>query len=220
MSGQSDNEVSDALASVADLVPRLDPRTLGVYLEELFRWTPQLGLVSKRDTPLVAVRLIRQSVALWDFVAETATPANQPIRRVVDIGSGAGFPGFVWAMLDPGLFVELVERKERKVAFLERVIVRTGLACVTATAADLRELARRGDRSRSFDLAVMMAVADPKDLAGHVERLLKTPGFFCVVRGRGQDDPGERLDRTGLHRVSALDTPGGRFLLYEVSPAA
>jgi len=207
------------LAAVTELAPRFDAGALGVYLEELFRWNPRLGLVSKQDTPVVVARLLRQSVALWDFVDGAGASSNAQIRSVVDIGSGAGFPGLVWSMLNPELSVELVERKDRKVAFLERVIARTANTRVTATAEDLRDFARRAERRASFDLAVMIAVADPADLAGLVEPLLRTPGLYCVVRGREQTDPGDRLGETTLFRRTTRETPYGRFLLYDHATA-
>jgi len=212
------NDWSTVLASVAGAFPRLDRRVLEVFLEELFRWNPQLGLVSKRDTPVVVGRLIEQSVRLWDFIVEATPPEAARLRDVADIGSGAGFPGLVWKMLDSELQVELVERKERKIAFLERVIARTALPRVTVTAMDLRDLARREDRKGSLDLAVMIAVTDPEDLAAPVERLLRAHGFFCFLRGRDQTVPGEQLGRTALRRKTERETTHGRFFLYEMTP--
>ena len=218
MPDQNPNDWPAVFAALVGAFPRLDRRVLEVFLEELFRWNAQLGLVSKRDTPAVVGRLVEQSVHLWDFVVEALPPETAPLGDVADIGSGAGFPGLVWKMLDPALHVELVERKERKIAFLERVIARTALPRVTATAADLRDLARREDRKGSLDLAVMIAVTDPKDLAAPVERLLRVPGFFCFVRGREQTTPGERLGGTSLRRKTERETIHGRFFLYEMTP--
>jgi 16S rRNA (guanine527-N7)-methyltransferase len=216
MTNPNSNDVPAVLAAVDDLVPRFDERILGLYIEELVRWNPQLGLVSKRDTPQVVARLLRESVSLWDFVIEAAAPSGEKISRVVDIGSGAGFPGLVWSMLDPALSVELLERKDRKVAFLERVIARTASDRVGATAEDLRVFARRTDRMGSFDLAVMIGVADPSGLAASVEALLRVPGYFCAVRGRKQTDSGERLGNTAFRRTAVRETPDGQFLLYEL----
>ena len=219
MANTIDNDVAAVLAAVEDLAPRFEAKTLRVYVEELVHWNPQLGLVSKRETPRVVARLLRESVLLWDFVAGAAPPPGGRVRRVLDIGSGAGFPGLVWSLLDPGLSIELLERKERKAAFLERVIARTANENATATAADLRDFARQADRREAFDLAVVMAVADPSALASFVEPLLRAPGFFCVVRGRGQPDLGDNLGETSLRRKTQHDTPDGRFSLYEVHAA-
>jgi 16S rRNA G527 N7-methylase RsmG len=117
-------------------------------------------------------------------------------------------------MLNPDLHLVLVERKERKVAFLERVIARAGLPDVMAVAADLREFALYESHERSFDLAVMMAVTDPREAAASVERLLRVPGYFCAVRGREQELPGGSLGLR-FQEIARRDTPEGRFVLYE-----
>ena len=216
MSTASADDVSKVLAAVAGPSHRLDVRTLHLFVEELFTWNPDIGLVSKRETPSVVTRLIERSIHLWDFVCEALAGehAAANLRRVVDIGTGAGFPGLVWKMLAPELDLVLVERKERKVAFLERVIARAGFAGVTAVAADLREFALYESHEHAFDLAVMMAVANPEEVAAPIERLLRVPGYFCAVRGRDQEIPDKRLGRS-LQEMTRRGTAEGRFLLYK-----
>jgi 16S rRNA (guanine527-N7)-methyltransferase len=215
MFGERRDDVSGVLAATADVQSRVDPVVLRSFLEELFLWNPQLGLVSKREPVAVVVRLIRESVLLWDFVGQTLTGEQMAgIRRVLDVGSGAGFPGMVWRMLSPDREFLLIERKERKATFLERVIARTHLSGITAEGADLRELVRREDRRNAFDLAVMMAVADPAEVVAPIERILRTPGYFCTVRGRDQKSPGQRLGKR-LHMFAHTDTRDGRFFIYQ-----
>jgi 16S rRNA (guanine527-N7)-methyltransferase len=218
MSNPRGPDVSTVLAGIGEAQTRLDPAVLPRFLEELFRWNRQLGLVSKQDSPGVVIRLVRQSVALWDFVCDALGEARlQAIERIVDIGSGGGFPGLVWKMLSPSREFLLIERKARKVAFLERVIVLTSLENVSAVAADVREVARREAYGGRFDLAVMAAVTAPSEVAASVERLLRTPGYFCTVRGRDQEIPEEHLGRR-LALLARSDTPTGRFVVYEMTP--
>jgi 16S rRNA (guanine527-N7)-methyltransferase len=214
------NDVPLVLEGIGEVRSRLDPAALRCFLEELLRWNPQLGLVSKQDTPRVLIRLIRQSVALWDFARGAVGEARlSGVERIADIGSGGGFPGLIWKMLSPSREFLLIERKERKVAFLDRVIARTSLAGVSALAADLREVARRESYQQRFDVAVMAAVAAPSDVAASIERLLRSPGYFCTVRGRSDEWPGERLGGR-LALIARQDTLGGRFVLYEALPPA
>lgn len=202
------------LSGLAGKTARVDPAALTVFLEELFRWNPQIGLVSKRETASVVVRLIRESIDLWDFLAgELGEARVAGVDRIVDIGSGGGFPGIVWKLISPEHDVVLIERKERKVAFLEHAIVRAKLTGISAVAVDIREAARQPAHEHAYDLAAMMAVVDPRRVAASIERVLRKPGYFCTTRGREQEFPGERL--RGLALLARSDTDLGRFLLYQ-----
>jgi 16S rRNA (guanine(527)-N(7))-methyltransferase RsmG len=197
------------------LAGRLDPTRLHAFLNELFRWNPRLGLVSKQDTPRIVAGLIGQSVRFWDFVgARTGIDPGQRGCRVADIGTGGGFPGMIWAILERGLQVVLVERKQRKTAYLERAAVKTGVDNVRVEAADLGEIARRDSYRHAFDLAVMMAVTRPGELAPDLATLLKDGGFFCTIRSGAEPEPPTQVGES-LKVLASLVTPDGRFVIYE-----
>ena len=225
MSKDRTDDITTVLTAVASDVARVDLDQLAVLLEELFRWNPQLGLVSKQNTTDVVVRLIRRSVETWRFVADntglapsgTANSTNStggPVIRVADVGTGGGFPGLLWKLLEPRLDLTLIERKDRKVAFLERAIIRMGMEGVQTHAADLLEIARKDTFQDAFDVVVLMAVGDPRDLAGPIEKILKHSGYLCAVRGRDQAPPQPRLGRALEKRVFE-ERPDGHFLLYQ-----
>lgn len=215
MRAHESNDISTVLNAVSGMFSPPNRENLAVFLEELFRWNPQLGLVSKKDTSTVVIRLVEQSVRIWDLVSGSIGDARaRTVRRILDIGAGGGFPGFVWKLLVPRLEVVLVERKTRKTVFLERVIARAGLAGVEILAVDVREIARQGGHRGSFDLAVMMAVADPRTLSDEIETLLADGGHLCAVRGRHQSPPDKTLGRR-LTLGTTFETPHGKVVLYE-----
>lgn len=218
MSKDRTDDIATVLAGVSADVGRIDPNLLTLLLEELFRWNPQLGLVSKQNTTDVVARLIRRSTQLWRFVTENTnfptTLANDPPIRVADVGSGGGFPGLLWKLLEPRLDITLIERKDRKVAFLERAIVRMKLKGVDAASADLVSVARREGFESAYDMVVLMAVADPGDLAVPIEMILKPSGYLCVVRGRDQA-PRSQLLGSSLQERVVEERADGRFLLYQ-----
>ncbi len=222
MSTDRTEDIATVLADVSAEVERVDPGRMTVLLEELFRWNPQLGLVSKQNTPEVVVRLIRRSAQLWRFVTDNAVlpmpgatgSAEEPPLRVADVGSGGGFPGLLWKLLEPRLDVTLIERKDRKVAFLERAIVRMQLDGVEALSSDLADVARKDVFQGAFDVVVLMAVSDPSDLAAPIERILKPSGYLCAVRGRDQAPRPPRIGESLKERVKE-ERADGRFLLYQ-----
>ncbi len=104
----------------------LSAETLGalyVHYEELRRWSARLSLIGPGTAGEVIARHFGESLA--------ALPLLPPIpeARLVDLGSGAGFPGLVLAAARPRWSVTLVEAQERKWAFLQAAARRAGLAC-------------------------------------------------------------------------------------------
>lgn len=95
-----------------------------VYAGLLAKWNDRINLVAPSTIPELWSRHFADSAQLWDLRPEGA-------KRWLDLGSGAGFPGLVIAIIaaveDPGLQVTLVESDQRKVAFLATVARETGV---------------------------------------------------------------------------------------------
>jgi 16S rRNA (guanine527-N7)-methyltransferase len=181
--------------------PGVEAASAHAFLTEILAWNDALGLVSRRDTPGVLARLVRRSVALWRAVGEGA---GAPVR-VVDLGTGGGFPGVVWKLVAPGVHLLLIERSERKVAFLERVTARLRLDGVEVFAGDAREAARLPRNQAAYDGAVAMAVGRPADVGPVVAPLVRAGGWYATV-GPGDRVPPERLGGAWrLRRTWRLD---------------
>jgi 16S rRNA (guanine527-N7)-methyltransferase len=104
----------------------LSAETLGAlhaHYEELRRWSPRLSLIGPGTAGEVIARHFGESLAALPLL-----PPNSE-GRLVDLGSGAGFPGLVLAAARPRWSVTLVEAQERKWAFLQAAARRAGLAC-------------------------------------------------------------------------------------------
>lgn len=104
---------------------------LDAYATLLTRWNERINLVSPRDLPRLWERHIDDAAQLIPLIP----PGT---RRIVDLGSGAGLPGLILASLS-GLETHLVERDQRKAAFLREAARVTG-APATVHAADAATL--------------------------------------------------------------------------------
>lgn len=104
---------------------------LDVYAELLRRWTARINLVSPHDLPRLRERHIDDAAQLLPLIP----PGT---GRIADLGSGAGLPGLVLAILS-GIETHLVERDQRKAAFL-RESVRLTAAPAIVHAADAASL--------------------------------------------------------------------------------
>jgi 16S rRNA (guanine527-N7)-methyltransferase len=90
-----------------------DPR-LRLFVDTLLRWNPSINLVARGDIPLLWSRHIADSVQLGSLLGPLP-------ERLIDLGSGGGFPGLVLA-IRYGVQVDLIEEDRRKCAFLREAV--------------------------------------------------------------------------------------------------
>jgi 16S rRNA (guanine(527)-N(7))-methyltransferase RsmG len=191
------------------LYPALPPDTLLAYLQDLLRWNPQLGLVSRRDPLAACERLILESVELLTLVRTTGV---QSAVRCVDVGSGGGFPGLVWALAEPEWWFLLVERKLGRAAFLRAEALRLGLKHVEVFAGPVEEAAAETRFQDAFDVAVAMAVGTPAEIGSALEPLLVAGGRFLGTVPAEADLPPRAGKTLELTRKEAGDY--GNYAIY------
>lgn len=103
-------------------------RLMARHLEVLRAWQPVASLVSKRDLADLWTRHVADSLSLTLLVRRFASGG---LGTLLDIGSGGGFPALPVKVVLPGLRVCLVERSERKVGFLCKLVRTLGLSDVS-----------------------------------------------------------------------------------------
>ncbi|MEO8276512.1 MAG: RsmG family class I SAM-dependent methyltransferase [Thermoanaerobaculia bacterium] len=108
--------------------PELSPEAIGrlsIHYEELRRWADTVALIGPGAVEELFERHYVESLVALPWLP---APASSP-ARLVDLGSGAGFPGWILAAVRPDLDVTLVEARERKWAFLATAARRARLSC-------------------------------------------------------------------------------------------
>lgn len=101
------------------MISRETQARLDAHLALLRRWNAKINLVAKATLAEAQSRHLADSAQLAPLIPDGA-------RTLVDLGSGAGFPGLVLAILRPDLAVTLVDSDARKIAFLREAVRETG----------------------------------------------------------------------------------------------
>ena len=141
------------------------------YISEIELFNPIYKLVSYQDKDELIIRHILDSLA-GVKVFEALEGSS-----IADLGTGAGFPGVVLAiMLDRPIV--LVERMKRRVDFLKNVILRCNLKNVRIVSKDVSEVEER------FDIVTYRAFHPIFDIIDDVDRILSPNGVFAPYKGK------------------------------------
>ena len=177
------------------------------YSELLTDWNTRMNLTAITDFDEIVVKHFADSLLpLADVSRETsaeASPAFPAGARVIDVGTGAGFPGIPLAVARPDLSVTLLDSLQKRVGFLGEVIRELGLSGCTALHARAEDAARDAAHREAYDLCVSRAVADLPVLAEYCLPFVKRGGLFVAYKAR---NAAEELSRA----ETALKKLGGR----------
>ena len=147
------------------------------YEKELVDWNQKFNLTAIRD-----VESIRTKHFLDSYSCVSAWRANPP-HRLVDVGTGAGFPGIPLKIVYPTMHVTLVESVGKKAMFCQHVIRTLGLEDIEIIQSRAEDLGQKPEHRESYDWAVARAVANLNILSEYLLPLVKLGGTMLAQKG-------------------------------------
>jgi 16S rRNA (guanine527-N7)-methyltransferase len=166
----------------------------------------ELAPTSVTDARLAVDVHIADSLVVLELDLDVA------ISQVVDIGSGAGFPGLPLAVARPSWTVTLLESQSRKCLFIERLLAETDIDNASAVCSRAEDWT---EGMASQDLALVRAVADQSVVLEYAAPLLRVGGTLIDWRGRpeGSDERNSQaaaealgLELIAVNRMSPFDS--------------
>jgi len=166
------------------LMPYLEGETLSskqleqisTYIGVLAKWNARMNLTAIRDAEQIVTRHFGESL----FAAHHLFPGSASPSSLIDVGSGAGFPGLPIAILRPEVRVTLIEAHAKKATFLKEAVRSTGLRNVTIAAIRAEDFAGVGD------VVTFRAVEHFEAILPICARLVASGGRLAALVGSSQ----------------------------------
>jgi 16S rRNA (guanine527-N7)-methyltransferase len=173
------------------------------YIDLLMKWNARMNLTAVRDPEEMVHRHFGES-----FFAAKDALAQGRIQSVIDVGSGAGFPGVPFAMLEPGIQVTLIESNQKKVTFLRELVFSLDLK-------NVKVFSGRAEGYAEFaDLVMMRAVEKFEKALPFALKLVHPGGRILLMIGYSQVEMAKQLGKQ-VAWDEIVTVPGGhsRILL-------
>jgi 16S rRNA (guanine527-N7)-methyltransferase len=175
--------------------------------EDLIDWNTRINLTAITEPDAVRVRHLLDSLSLSLVVAFAEG------MRVIDVGTGAGFPGLVIAVMYPGVDITLMDSTGKKLKFADHIAQKLGLDNVRTLHMRAEDAGRDRKHREQYDVVLARAVARLPALLEYTLPLLRVDGAFIGMKGTTAfeevDDAGPALRVLGgkVADVIPVDLP-------------
>jgi len=169
------------------------------YSRELVAWNQKVNLTRITAPEEIAVKHFLDSLSVQLALGDL--PAS---FSVIDVGTGAGFPGLPLKIVRPDLRLTLLESTAKKAAFLHHIVDRLSLTNVRIVTARAEEAGQKTEHREQYDVAIARAVSALPALVEYTLPLVKVGGL--VIAQKGQDPAAEVNDA-----ARALGILGGKI---------
>ena len=150
---------------------------LSTYERELIEWNQKFNLTAIRDAAG-----IRTKHFLDSFSCVLAWKANPPVN-LIDIGTGAGFPGIPLKIIYPNTKVTMVESVGKKAMFCQHIISLLGLEDIEILNARAEDLGQMREYRETYDWGIARAVANMRVLSEYLLPLVQIGGMMLAQKG-------------------------------------
>lgn len=217
-----DYEIAQEIFQTYDIdVPRGTFQKLETYADFLVEYNQHVNLTAITDGQEILRKHFLDSFLLYHF-AETYFPDS---AKILDIGSGAGFPGVPLALLKPDFEITLLDSLGKRITFLN--LLKEKLNCnYQAIHGRAEEFAKLPDYRERFDVVTARAVASLPMLAEFSLPYVKLNGYWISMKGKENISPAiSAIQKLGgkLENTISYQLPDGDertlFIIKKISPS-
>ena len=168
------------------------------YYELLVEWNKVMNLTGITDYDEVNLKHFTDSLTI------VRINNMNNISAVIDVGTGAGFPGLPIKIVFPHIKVVLLDSLNKRIKFLDKVIEELNLDNVVTLHGRAEDYARKAEYREQFDVCVSRAVANLSTLSEYCMPFIKKGGYFISYKSAESDEEIKESEK-------AIDLLGGRI---------
>ncbi len=173
------------------------------YYEILVEWNSFMNLTAITEFDEVIVKHFLDSITLGFAFAQAGLPFIGT-EKVIDIGTGAGFPGIPLKIVYPDMQITLLDSLNKRIKFLDAVIDKLGLSGIEAIHGRAEDFSKPGQLREQYDLCVSRAVANLTTLSEYCLPYVKEGGYFVPYKSEKTQDEVQNA-------ANALNILGGKI---------
>ena len=160
------------------------------YLDMVLERNEHINLTAVRDRDEAIVKHVLDSLAICDL------PEYRSAKTVIDVGTGAGFPGALLAIVSPEKAFTLLDSTLKRLRVIDEFAEALGIPNLKIVHARAEELNRKLEYSGAFDLCVSRAVANLDTLSKWCLPFVRKGGSFVAYKGENYNEELEGANRT------------------------
>ena len=168
---------------------------LSLYIKYLVEWNNSINLIGISETDRIINELILDSIIAVPFVPEKG--------RMIDLGSGAGFPGIVIKIFHPSLEITLIDSNRKKISFLKQIIRELNLIDINVLNTRVENV--REQFIKSFDIVTSRAMTDLSNIIELCYDFLTDKGIIIGFLGGNTREELKKSHTAMLTYSLALD---------------
>ena len=175
------------------------------YLELLVQWNQKINLTSLKTPQEMIIKHFLDSISCIKVINKYG---DKKIIKVIDVGTGAGFPGLPIKIICPSIKLSLLEARKKKAMFLEKATEKMNFQQVKILNGRVETFGKGANYREKYDIAISRAVARLNVLSEYCLPLVKVGGLFIAQKGRSYR---EETDKS----LKVVQSLGGEFIGVE-----
>ena len=200
------NSINTLLDGIVDLNIELNQNQQNQFIKYkslLKEWNEKINITAITDDIEIDIK------HFLDSLTPIVTKLFDGKKRIIDIGTGGGFPGLPLKIFNEELEVTLLDSLNKRIIFLNEVIKELGLSNIEAIHGRAEELGRMENYREEYDICVSRAVASLNTLSEYCMPFVKVGGYFISMKGEDMEEELKESEK-------GIEILGGKIIKKEL----